>query len=188
MITANDFKNGVVIKWNDQLFQIIAFQHVKMQQRAPIVRTKMANLRTGSVLEQPFRSGDKFEDVFLERKEIQYLYDDGSLLHFMNTEDFQDVVISREMMKEQIQFLKDNDLVTGLYCDGGLLTVEMPASVKLKVTETLPGVRGDTAKAGTKQATLETGAVVKVPLFVNVGDLLKIDTRSGEYIERTSAE
>lgn len=184
MITANEFKNGIVIKYNNQLFQIIWFQHVKMQQRAPIVRTKLVSLKTGQTLEQPFRSGDAFEDVFLERREIQYLYVDGDLFHFMNTEDYQDVVINRAMIADQIKYLKDNMNVTGLYGDNELLTIELPASVTLVIKETEPGVRGDTAKSGSKPATLETGATIKVPLFINPGDVVKVDTRTGAYIER----
>lgn len=184
MITANEFKNGIVIKYNNQLFQIVWFQHVKMQQRAPIVRTKLVSLKTGQTLEQPFRSGDAFEDVFLERREIQYLYQDGDLFHFMNTEDYQDVVINRAMIADQIKYLKDNMNVTGLYGDNELLTIELPASVTLTIKETEPGVRGDTAKSGSKPATLETGASIKVPLFINPGDVVKVDTRTGAYIER----
>ena len=184
MITVGDFKNGMVIKWNGQMHQIVSFQTVKMQQRAPITRTKMVNLKTGSTTQQSFRSGDKFEDAYLERKEIQYLYDDGNLFHFMDTGDYHDVVISRDMIGDKSQFLRDNANVTGLYCDGELLTIDLPSSVALRVKDTQPGVRGDTAKAGTKLATLETGAVVKVPLFINIGDVLKIDTRTGEYLER----
>lgn len=184
MISANEFKNGVVIKYNNQLFQIVWFQHVKMQQRAPIVRTKLVSLKTGQTLEQPFRSGDTFEDVFLERHELQYLYSDGDLYHFMNNEDFQDVVINKAMIQEQLKYMKENMNVTGLYGDNELLTVELPASVVLEIKETEPGVRGDTAKSGSKPATLETGAVIKVPLFINPGDLVKVDTRTGAYIER----
>jgi elongation factor P len=184
MVTANEFKNGIVIKYNNQLCQITWFQHVKMQQRAPIVRTKMVNMKTGQALEQAFRSGDAFEDVFLERREIQYLYADGELLHFMNTEDFQDVVINKSLIEAQMLYLKDNMNVTGLYCDNELLTIEMPASVTLKITETEPGVRGDTAKSGSKPATLETGATVKVPLFIGPGEMIRVDTRTGDYIER----
>lgn len=186
MISANEFKNGVVIKYNNQLFQIVWFQHVKMQQRAPIVRTKMVSLKTGQTLEQPFRSGDTFEDVYLERHELQYLYADGELIHFMNTEDYQDVVINKSTIAEQLQYMKENMNVTGLYGDNELLTIELPASVILEIKETEPGVRGDTAKSGNKPATLETGAVVRVPLFINPGDMVKVDTRTGNYIERAS--
>lgn len=184
MITANEFKNGIVIKYNNQLFQIVWFQHVKMQQRAPIVRTKLVSLKTGQTLEQPFRSQDAFEDVFLERHELQYLYADGDLLHFMNNEDYQDVVINRSMIAEQLKYMKENMNVTGLYGDNELLTIELPASVILEIKETEPGVRGDTAKSGSKPATLETGATIKVPLFINPGDSVKVDTRTGAYIER----
>lgn len=184
MVTANEFKPGMVIRFNNILYQILTYQYMKMQQREPIVRTRMVNLKDGGTIEHPFRSSDKVEDVFVEKKEIQYLYEDGALLHFMNTSDYQDVVIGKEMIGDQIKYLKDNALLVGLYCDGELLTVELPPSVVLKVTSTEPGVRGDTAKAGTKPATLETGAVVKVPLFISADEMIKVDTRSGEYMER----
>lgn len=184
MITANEFKPGMVIRWNNALFQVLSYQYMKMQQREPIIRTRMINLKNGGTIEQPFRSSDKVEDVFVENKEIQYLYADGSLLHFMNTLDYQDVVIAKEMIGERFKYLKDNAILTGLYCDGELLTVELPSSVVLKVVSTEPGVRGDTAKSGTKPATLETGATVKVPLFINAEEMIKVDTRSGEYMER----
>lgn len=187
MVSVTDFKNGMVIKHRNDLYQIVHFQHVKMQQRAPITRTKMVNLKTGSVIEEPFRSGDRFEEVFLERKEIQYLYNEGELYHFMDTSDFQDVVIHKNILGDTILYMKDNDMATGMYCDGELLTVELPTAVVLTVTETVPGVRGDTAKAGLKPATVETGATVKVPLFINSGDRVKVDTRTGDYIERVNS-
>jgi elongation factor P len=185
MISANEFKNGVVIRWNDGLYQITSHSSMKKQQREPIVRTRMTNLRTGQSLEHPFRSSDTVEDVFVEKHQIQYLYQDGDLLHFMNTATYQDVVIHKKILEEQLKYMRDNEEVTGLYCDGELLSVELPASVELKVVETQPGVRGDTAKAGTKPATLQTGAVIKVPLFINIGDMLKVDTRTGAYLERS---
>lgn len=184
MITTNQFKSGVVIRWNNELYQVLEFQHVKMQQRAPIMKTKMKNLKTGNTLEQSFRAGDKFESVHLERRSIQYLYHDGSVYHFMDIESFNGVAVDKTLLGDQALFLKEQDEVTGLYCDAKLVSIELPASVVLEVTQTDPGLRGDTAKGGTKLATLLTGAVVKVPLFINTGDRIKVDTRTTEYIER----
>jgi len=184
VISTNEFKSGVVIKYNGDLWQIQSYQHVKMQQRAPIVKTRMMKLKSGSVIEQSFRSGDKFEDVYLERKEIQFLYRDGDLLHFMDTGDYHDIVVNSALVGDKIKFMKDNDLITGVYCDNDLLLVELASSVAFKVTETEPGIRGDTSKAGMKPATIETGAVIRVPLFINQGDTIKVNTETGDYQER----
>lgn len=184
MISTNEFKSGAVIRWNGELYQILSYQHVKMQQRAPIVKTKMLRLKNGNVIEQSFRSGDKFDDVFLDKKEIQYLYRDGGIYHFMDTSDFHDIAVSETIIGEKARFLKENDVICGVWCDDELLGIELAPSVVLKVTETEPGVRGDTAKGGTKPATLETGASIKVPLFVGPGDLVRINTTTGEYLER----
>lgn len=184
MISTNEFKTGVVIKFNNDLYQVLSYQHVKMQQRAPIVKTKLMGLKSGNVIEQSFRSGDKFEDVYLERKEIQYLYREGDLLHFMDTADYHDITVNSALVGDKTKFMKDNDLVTGVYCDDKLLMIELPGSVAMKIAETEPGIRGDTAKGGTKPATLETGAVIKVPLFINPGDVIRINTETGEYQER----
>lgn len=184
MISTNEFKAGVVIKFNGDLWQILSYQHVKMQQRAPIVKTKMMKLKGGNVIESSFRSGDKFEDVFLERKELQYTYRDGNLFHFMDTSDYHEVAVNADLVGDKAKFMKENDMVTGLYGDDTLLTIELPSSVTMTITECEPGVRGDTAKSGTKPATLETGAVVKVPLFVNQGDRIRVNTETGEYQER----
>ena len=184
MISTSQFKSGVIIKYNNDLCEIIEFQLVKMQQRQPIVSTKLKNIRTGNVLEQKFRSGDKFEDIYLEDKPIQYLYREGNKFHFMDSETYHEVVVNAELLGEKVNFLKENSDVLGRYWDEQLLSVELPASVVLKVTETEPGVRGDTAKSGTKPAKVETGATIKVPLFVNSGDQVRVDTRTGQYLER----
>ena len=184
MISTSQFKSGVIIKYNNDLCEIIEFQLVKMQQRQPIVSTKLKNIKTGNVVEQKFRSGDKFEDVFLEDKPIQYLYHEGNKFHFMDSETYHEVVVNAELLGEKVNFLKENSDVIGRYWDEELLSVELPASVVLKVTETEPGVRGDTAKSGTKPAKVETGATIKVPLFVNSGDQIRVDTRTGQYLER----
>ncbi len=184
MISTSQFKGGVIIKFNNDLCEIIEFQLVKMQQRQPIVRTKLRNIKTGNVLEQAFRSGDKFEDVYLEDKPIQYLYHEGNKYHFMDSESYHEIVVNQSLLGEKVNYLKDNSDAVGRFSGEELLSVELPASVTLKITETEPGVRGDTAKSGTKLATVETGAAIKVPLFVNRGDSIRVDTRTGEYLER----
>ena len=184
MISTSQFKNGLIIRYNNELCEILEYQLVKMQQRQPIVRTKLRSLKTGNVLEQAFRSGDKFEDVYLEERPIQYLYRDSDKYHFMDAESYHEVVVSASLLGEKAQFLRDNAEVAGRFSGEELISVELPASVELAVTETEPGIRGDTAKSGTKPAKLQTGALVKVPLFVNTGDVVRVDTRTGTYIER----
>ena len=184
MISTSEFKSGVVIKFDNQLYQILEYQLVKMQQRQPIVSTRLKNLKTGSVLEQKFRSGEKFEEVFLEDKPIQYLYRDGDRFHFMDSESYHEVVVTADILGEKVNFLKENSEAVGRYCEDRLISVELPASVELQVIQTEPGVRGDTAKSGTKPAQVETGATIKVPLFVNTGDRVRVDTRTGQYLER----
>lgn len=184
MISTSQFKSGVIIKFNNDLCEILEFQLVKMQQRQPIVSTKMRNLKNGNVLEQKFRSGDKFEDVYLEDKPIQYLYHDGNKYHFMDSEAYHEVVVNTELLGEKVSFLKENSAAIGRYYGEELLSVELPASVVLKIASTEPGVRGDTAKSGTKLAKLETGATIKVPLFVNTDENVRVDTRTGQYLER----
>ncbi len=184
MISTNEFKAGVVIRIDGDLYQIQSYQHVKMQQRAPIVKTRMIKLKTGTTIEQSFRSGDKFDDVYLERKEIQYLYRDGDMFHFMDTSDYHDITVGKALVGDRANFMKDNDMVTGVYIDDVLLTIELAPSVILKITETEPGIRGDTSKGGTKPATVETGATVRVPLFVTIGDSIRVNTTTGEYLER----
>ncbi len=184
MITTSQFKSGVIIKFNNELCEILEFQLVKMQQRQPIVSTRMRNLKTGSVLEQKFRSGDKFEEVYLEEKPVQYLYHEASRYHFMDSESYHEVVVSAELLGDKVAYLKDNSEAVGRYCGDELISLELPPSVVLKVVESEPGVRGDTAKSGTKPAKVETGATIKVPLFVNSGDSIRVDTRTGQYLER----
>ncbi|MGH7198640.1 MAG: elongation factor P [Candidatus Omnitrophota bacterium] len=184
MISTSEFKTGVIIKYENQMVEIVEWQLVKMQQRQPIVSTRLRNIKTGSVLDVKFRSGEKFEEVYLEQKTIQYLYHDGRHYHFMDTENYQEVVVEAELLGGSVDFLMDNMEATGKFSGEELLLVELPASVVLKVVETEPGVRGDTAKSGTKPAKVETGATVKVPLFVGTGDQIRVDTRTGQYLER----
>lgn len=184
VITTSQFKAGVIIRYEGELYEILEYQLVKMQQRQPIVSTRLRNIKTGNVLDQKFRSGEKFEDVFLDQKPIQYLYRDGDRYHFMDSESYHEVVVTRELLGDKADYLKENTEAVGRYWGEKLLLVELPASVVLEIAETEPGVRGDTAKSGMKHAKLETGATVRVPLFVNTGDKIRVDTRSGEYLER----
>ena len=167
-----------------ELFEILEFQLVKMQQRQPIVSTKLRNLKTGNVLEHKFRSGEKFEEVYLEDKPIQYLYHEGKTYHFMDSEAYHAIVVDAALLGNKINYLMENSDVIGRFSGEELISVELPASVVLSVTETEPGIRGDTAKSGTKPAKVETGVVIKVPLFVNGGDKIRVDTRTGQYLER----
>ena len=155
-----------------------------MQQRQPIVRTRLRNIKSGHVLEQAFRSGDKFEEIYLEDRPIQYLYHEGVKYFFMDSESYHEIVVGETLLGDKTNFLKDNSDAVGRFSGDELISVELPASVVLKITETEPGVRGDTAKSGTKPATVETGAVIKVPLFVGMGDSIRGDTRTGQYLER----
>ena len=184
MVSTSEFKTGLIIKYEGKLCEIIEYQLVKMQQRQPIVRTKLRDIKTGNVNEIPFRSGEKFEDVYLEDKPIQYLYRDGNRFYFMNTETYNEVLISAEQLGDKADFLKENADAIGRYIDEELISVELPASVVLEITETEPGVRGDTAKSGSKPAKVETGAIIKVPLFVGTGDKIRVDTRTRQYLER----
>ena len=174
----------MIIKYENGLWEILEYQLVKMQQRQPIVRTKMRNIRTGNVLELPFRSGDKFEDLHMEQKPLQYLYRDGDRFHFMDNENYNQIVVSKATVGEKADFLLENSEVSGRYADEELISIELPPSVVLTIAETEPGVRGDTAKSGTKPAKTETGATIKVPLFVTTGDRVRVDTRTGQYLER----
>ena len=184
MISTNDFRTGVKIEVDGELYSVIEFQHVKPGKGAAFVRTKLRNLRTGAVIERTFRAGEKVPQVRVERREMQYLYNDGENYVFMDTSNFEQLSLSRDKLEEQARFLKDDMLVYILLYEGETIGVELPNFVDLKVVQTEPGVRGDTATGGSKPATLETGAVVQVPLFIEEGDVIRIDTRTGEYIER----
>lgn len=184
MISTSEFKTGVVIKVDNGLCEILEYQLVKMQQRQPIVRTKLRNIKTGNVIEQAFRSGDKFEEIYLEDRPIQYLYNEGKRYHFMDSETYHELVVDAALLGERVNFLKNDSEAIGRFNGDELLLVELPSSVVLEIKETEPGIRGDTAKSGTKPAKVETGAIVKVPLFVTTGDKIRVDTRTGQYLER----
>jgi elongation factor P len=184
MITAGDFKKGTKIEYKGEPFEVIEFQHIKMQQRAPIVRTKIKSLKTGRVLEENFPAGEKFELAKLEEKDMQYLYSDGELYYYMDMETFEQVPLTSAQLGEAKKFIKENMIVKILYHKGSPIAVEPPMFVELAVVDTEPAYKGDTASGGSKPATLETGAIVKVPFHIQVGDVLKIDTRTSEYVEK----
>ncbi len=187
MISTNDFRTGVTIEIDGQPWVVVDFQHVKPGKGSAFVRTKIKNVITGAVLEKTFNAGERVPRARIERREAQYLYSVGEDYTFMDVTTYDQTTISSETIGDGTLYLKENMNVHIMTFEGRVIGVEIPTFVELEVAQTDPGFRGDTATGGTKPATLETGAVVKVPLFVNVGDVLKIDTRTGEYIERVSS-
>ena len=183
-ITAGDFRNGVTFEFENGVWQVVEFQHVKPGKGAAFVRTKLKNVITGAVVERTFNPTDKFENAYIERKEMQYLYSDGELYYFMDNETFDQLPLNADKLPDNFKFVKENMICKILSYKGNVFSVEPPTFVELEVTETEPGIAGNTATNTLKPATLETGAQIKVPLFVNVGDVLKIDTRTGEYLSR----
>lgn len=184
MISTNQFKNGSAIKVDGKRFTIVYFQHVKPGKGGAFVRTKLRNLDNGAVVEKTFRAGEKVENVRTESRPMTYLYEDGDLAYFMDTETYDQIPISSEVVGEAAGYIVPNGTVNVLSADGEVISVEPPAHVDLEVTQTDPGLKGDTATGGSKPATLETGVVVQVPLFVNVGDRVRVDTRTNEYLTR----
>ena len=184
MLTAGDFKNGVTFEMEGKVYQVIEFQHVKPGKGAAFVRTKYKDVMTGTIREQSFNPTAKFENAVIERKDMQYSYDDGDLYHFMDTETWEETLIAHDVVGDNFRFVKEEMMCKIVSYKGKVFSVEPPTFVELSVVETEPGVRGDTATNVTKPATLETGAVIKVPIFINEGDLLRVDTRTGEYLER----
>ena len=181
--TAN-FKNGMCILYEGKRWVIVDFQHVKPGKGGAFVRTKLKELESGRVVDYTFRAGEKFEDVRIETKKMQYLYNDGDTFYFMDNTNYEQVELNAEFVGDQAKWLKDNDEVEVLTADGEYMGVEPPMFVELMVTETDPGFKGDTVQGGTKPATLESGAVVQVPMFVETGDTLRVDTRDGRYVTR----
>ena len=186
-ITASDFRNGVTFEMDGQVMQVVEFQHVKPGKGAAFVRTKMKNVITGGVTETSFNPTAKFEQAYVERKDMEYSYNDGDLYYFMDPETYDLVPIGAELLGDNFRFVKENMVCKINSYKGKIFAVEPPTFVELEITETDPGFRGDTATNVTKPATLETGAEIKVPLFINPGDKIKIDTRTGEYLERCKA-
>ncbi|RNC29275.1 MAG: Elongation factor P [Candidatus Dichloromethanomonas elyunquensis] len=184
MISSNDFKTGLTIEIDGDIFQIVEFQHVKPGKGSPFVRTKIKNVRTGSVVEKRFNAGEKVERARLDRREMQYLYKDGEQFVVMDNESFEQIMLTEAQIGEQVKWLKENMNLGVLLYNSEVIGVDLPNSVELKVIETEPGVKGDTATGGSKNAVVETGANVQVPFFVNEGDVLIIDTRTGTYVSR----
>jgi elongation factor P len=184
MISAGDFRNGVTLEIDGKVYQVLEFQHVKPGKGAAFVRTKLKDIVGGGVIERSFRPTEKFPTARIDRVDMQYLYNDGDLYYFMNTETYDQVALSKDVIGDSLKFVKDNEMVKIVSHNGNTFAVEPPLFVELEVTDTEPGVRGDTATGATKPAIVETGAQVMVPLFVNLGDKIKIDTRSGEYLSR----
>ena len=184
MISAGDFRNGVTLEIEGNVYQIMEFQHVKPGKGAAFVRTKLKNIINGGVVEKTFRPTEKFPAARIDRVEMQYLYSDGDLYNFMNTENYDQIALNKDDIGDSLKFVKENEMVKVCSYNGNVLAVEPPLFVELEITETEPGFKGDTATGATKPATVETGAVVYVPLFVEQGDKIKIDTRTGEYLSR----
>lgn len=184
MISAGDFRNGITIEVDRQYFQIIEFQHVKPGKGAAFVRTKLKNIINGGVVEKTFRPTEKFPQARIDRKDMQYLYSDGDLFTFMDMETYDQVALNAETVGDTLKFVKENEICKVCSHNGSVFAVEPPLFVELEITDTEPGFKGDTATGASKPATVETGAVVYVPLFVNQGDKIKIDTRTGDYLSR----
>ena len=182
MISAGDFRNGVTFELDGQVVQVIEFQHVKPGKGAAFVRTKYKNVITGAVVEKSFNPNDKYPTAFIERKDMEYSYEDGGLYYFMDTETWEQIPISADILGDSFKFVKENMVCKILSYKGNVFGVEPPNFVELKVTKTDPGFKGDTATNATKPATLETGAEIKVPLFIDEGEVIQIDTRTGEYM------
>lgn len=184
MLSAGDFRNGLTFDMDGNVFSIIEFQHVKPGKGAAFVRTKIKNVITGSVVERTFNPTEKFPIAYIERKDMQYLYNDGELYYFMDKESFEQLPLNKEKLGDNFKFVKENMDCKILSYKGNVFGIEPPTFVELEVTETDPGFKGDTATNATKFAKLETGASIKVPLFINEGDMIRVDTRTGEYMER----
>ena len=184
MISAGDFRNGITFEMDNGIYQIIEFQHVKPGKGAAFVRTKLKNIVNGGVIEKSFRPQEKFPQARIDRKDMQYLYSDGDLFHFMDVESYDQIALNEETVGDALKFVKENDMCKVCSHNGNVFAIEPPLFVELEVTETEPGFKGDTATGASKPATVETGATVSVPLFVEIGNKIKIDTRTGEYLSR----
>ncbi|MCR4751745.1 MAG: elongation factor P [Eubacterium sp.] len=183
-ISAGDFKNGITLEVEGKVCQVVEFQHVKPGKGAAFVRTKLKDVINGGVVERSFRPTEKFPAARIERQDMQYLYSDGDLFYFMDTESYDQIAVNKETVADSLKFVKENEMVKICSYNGSVFSVEAPLFVELEITETEPGFAGNTAQGASKPATVETGAQISVPLFVNQGDKVQIDTRSGEYLKR----
>lgn len=184
MIDAGDLRKGAAIEMDGGIYVVLEYQHVKMQQRQPVIKLKLRDVRTGNVAERNFQSGDKVALVFLEHRPVQYLYSDGDLYYFMDSESYEQIMLTAAQIGEGTNYLKEGLMLEIMTIKGETVTIEMPTSVELQVTETQPGFKGDRATAGTKAAQLETGVTVQVPLFINTGNIIRVNTRTGGYQEK----
>lgn len=184
MISTSDFRTGLTIELDDDAYQVVDFQHVKPGKGAAFVRAKVKNIKTGQVLEKTFRAGEKMPAARIDRKDMEYLYEDGLFYHFMDSETYEQTAIDKEIVEEIVPYLKENMEVQISFYGREVVSVDLPNTVDLKVVQTSPDVRGDTASGGGKPATLETGAVINVPFFIKIGDVVKVNTGTGEYITR----
>ena len=187
MVSAGDFRNGITFDMDGQVLQVIEFQHVKPGKGAAFVRTKLRNVISGAVVEKTFNPTDKFPPAYVERKDMEYLYNDGELYYFMDTETYEQLPLNEDKLGDSFRFVKENMLVKVLSYKGSVFGIEPPNFVELEITETEPGFKGDTTTNVLKPAKVETGADVRVPLFIDIGDKIKIDTRTGEYLERAKS-
>jgi len=186
MADTSDFRNGMIIKWRDDFYKIVDFLHVKPGKGGAFVRTSLKNIFTGQQIENTFRAGEKVEEIRIVANQMQYLYNENNIYYFMDNNTYEQIPVQKEILGDNLNFLTENQQVKLLFHEDKPIDSEMPPHVELEVSETAPGVRGDTATGGSKPATLETGYSVQVPLFINDGDIIKIDTRTGEYVERVN--
>ena len=184
MVSAGDFKNGLTIEYENSVYQLIEFQHVKPGKGAAFVRTKLKNVISGGVVETAFRPTDRFENAIIDRKAMQYLYSDGDMFYFMDNETYEQIALNSDQIGDALKFVKENEECRICSYKGSVFSVEPPLFVELEITDTEPGFKGNTATGASKPAIVETGAQVMVPLFVNTGERIKIDTRTGEYLSR----
>ncbi|HEY8641551.1 MAG TPA: elongation factor P [Candidatus Dormibacteraeota bacterium] len=184
MIETNDFRPGTAFEMDGKLLTVVNVEHIKLARAGAVIKAKLRNIRDGSIFEQSFRSGDKYKVVRIEKVPAQYQYSDGDIYHFMDTATYDQVALNGPMLADALPFMKEGQQVNLLKYEDGVIGVELPITVELAVAQTDPGLRGDTVSGATKPAKLETGATLNVPLFVNTGDVLKVDTRTGNYIER----
>lgn len=185
-LSINEIKNGLTILVEGDVYMVIDFQHVKPGKGAAFVRTKLRNLKNNNVLERTFRGDEKIEEAFIEERKLQFLYSSGELYHFMDQENYEEIAIAKEILGEKVKFLKDNLDVAAYYYKDAIVSVNLPNFIEFKIVHSEPGIKGDTAKSGTKPANIDTGAVVQVPLFIDTGDIIKVDTRTGAYVERVN--
>lgn len=186
MISAGELRNGVTMEYEGEIYSVLEFQHVKPGKGAAFVRTRLKNIKTGAVVEKTFRPTEKMSKAHIDRMDMQYLYNDGELYHFMNNETFDQIALNAEDVGDSLKFVKENENVKLLAHDGNVFGIEPPLFVELEITDTEPGFVGNTAQGATKPAIVETGASVQVPLFINQGEIIKIDTRTGEYLSRVN--